>query len=86
MECAVVHTGIAKFIHNLFSPFCCVCNPVFFTLVCQYGFCFSLLSPRFLFMWPNARISVMGGEQAATVLATITKEQRRREGKEVCQI
>ena len=33
-------------------------------------------------MWPNARISVMGGEQAATVLATITKEQRLREGKE----
>lgn len=34
-------------------------------------------------MWPNARISVMGGEQAATVLATITKNQRQREGKEV---
>ena len=33
-------------------------------------------------MWPNARISVMGGEQAATVLATITREQRLREGKE----
>ena len=34
-------------------------------------------------MWPNARISVMGGEQAGTVLATITREQRAREGKEV---
>lgn len=34
-------------------------------------------------MWPNSRISVMGGEQAATVLATITKDQRAREGKEV---
>jgi hypothetical protein len=34
-------------------------------------------------MWPNARISVMGGEQAAGVLATITQEQRKREGKEV---
>ena len=33
-------------------------------------------------MWPNSRISVMGGEQAAGVLATITQEQRRREGKE----
>ena len=32
-------------------------------------------------MWPNARISVMGGEQAATVLATITRDQRMREGK-----
>ena len=40
-------------------------------------------SPRFTYMWPNARISVMGGEQAATVLATITKNQRKREGKEV---
>ena len=40
-------------------------------------------SPRFLYMWPNSRISVMGGEQAANVLAQITKEQRAREGKEV---
>lgn len=44
---------------------------------------FSFHSPRFLYMWPNSRISVMGGEQAATVLATITKDQRAREGKEV---
>lgn len=43
----------------------------------------SFHSPRFLYMWPNSRISVMGGEQAATVLATITKDQRAREGKEV---
>lgn len=42
-----------------------------------------LYSPRFLYMWPNARISVMGGEQAATVLSTITKGQREREGKKV---
>lgn len=34
-------------------------------------------------MWPNARISVMGGEQAATVLATIAKDQKAREGKQV---
>lgn len=34
-----------------------------------------------MYMWPNARISVMGGEQAAGVLATITQKQRRREGK-----
>ena len=34
-------------------------------------------------MWPNSRISVMGGEQAANVLAQITREQRAREGKEV---
>jgi len=34
-------------------------------------------------MWPNARISVMGGEQAANVLTTVSRDQRRREGKEV---
>ena len=46
-------------------------------------FCFS---PNFLYMWPNARISVMGGEQAANVLAQISREQRAREGKEVCNL
>lgn len=40
-------------------------------------------SPRFLYSWPNARISVMGGEQAASVIAHITRDQRLREGKEV---
>lgn len=40
-------------------------------------------SPRFLYLWPNAKISVMGGEQAAGVLAQITKDQRAREGKTV---
>ncbi|MFT7813645.1 methylcrotonoyl-CoA carboxylase beta chain, mitochondrial [Arapaima gigas] len=49
----------------------------------NYGMCGRAYSPRFLYMWPNARISVMGGEQAATVLATITKDQRAREGKEL---
>ena len=34
-------------------------------------------------MWPNARISVMGGEQAANVLATVARDQRAREGKQV---
>ena len=36
--------------------------------------CGRAFNPRFLWMWPNARISVMGGEQAATVLATIRRE------------
>ncbi|MGH0180803.1 UNVERIFIED_CONTAM: hypothetical protein FKN15_023074 [Acipenser sinensis] len=48
----------------------------------NYGMCGRAYSPRFLYMWPNARISVMGGEQAATVLATITKDQKAREGKQ----
>merc|ERR1719251_734240 len=47
----------------------------------NYGMCGRAYDPRFLFMWPNARISVMGGQQAADVLSTITQEQRRREGK-----
>ena len=37
----------------------------------NYGMCGRSYSPRFLFMWPNARISVMGGEQAANVLAQV---------------
>ena len=37
--------------------------------------------PRFLFMWPNARISVMGGEQAASVLLTVKEAQLQRQGK-----
>ena len=40
----------------------------------NYGMCGRAFSPRFLWMWPNARISVMGGEQAANVLAQIRKE------------
>nr|CAD7199282.1 unnamed protein product [Timema douglasi] len=42
-------------------------------------------SPRFLYMWPNSRISVMGGEQAAGVLAQISQERRARENKQVPQ-
>ncbi len=40
----------------------------------NYGMCGRAYSPRFLWMWPNARISVMGGEQAASVLATVRRE------------
>jgi 3-methylcrotonyl-CoA carboxylase beta subunit len=47
----------------------------------NYGMCGRAYGPRFLFMWPNARISVMGGEQAASVLATIQRENYEREGK-----
>ncbi|VDM59638.1 unnamed protein product [Angiostrongylus costaricensis] len=46
----------------------------------NYGMCGRAYSPRFLFMWPNARISVMGGEQAATVLSTVQQDKRKREG------
>ncbi len=45
----------------------------------NYGMCGRAFSPRFLWMWPNARISVMGGEQAATVLATVGDDAAERQ-------
>jgi 3-methylcrotonyl-CoA carboxylase beta subunit len=47
----------------------------------NYGMCGRAYGPRFLFMWPNARISVMGGEQAASVLATLRRDTLEGEGK-----
>jgi acetyl-CoA carboxylase carboxyltransferase component len=47
----------------------------------NYGMCGRAYQPRFLWMWPNSRISVMGGEQAANVLLTVKKDQLAREKK-----
>jgi len=47
----------------------------------NYAMCGRAYEPRLLWMWPNAKISVMGGEQAATVLTTVKREQLAREGK-----
>jgi 3-methylcrotonyl-CoA carboxylase beta subunit/propionyl-CoA carboxylase len=47
----------------------------------NYGMCGRAYEPRLLWMWPNARISVMGGEQAAGVLTTVKREQLAREGR-----
>jgi len=47
----------------------------------NYGMCGRAYSPRFLFTWPNARISVMGGEQAASVLATVRRDNIEADGK-----
>ena len=47
----------------------------------NYGMCGRAYGPRFLWMWPNARISVMGGAQAASVLSTVKQDQLRRAGK-----
>jgi acetyl-CoA carboxylase carboxyltransferase component len=49
----------------------------------NYGMAGRAYSPRLLFMWPNARISVMGGEQAANVLLTVREEAKKREGEEM---
>ena len=46
----------------------------------NYGMCGRAYGPRFLFSWPNARISVMGGEQAASVLATVKRDNIEAEG------
>ncbi|MFN0263875.1 carboxyl transferase domain-containing protein [Tepidamorphus sp. 3E244] len=46
----------------------------------NYGMCGRGYQPRFLFMWPNARISVMGGEQAASVLATVKRDNMEADG------
>jgi 3-methylcrotonyl-CoA carboxylase beta subunit/propionyl-CoA carboxylase len=47
----------------------------------NYGMCGRAFEPRLLWMWPNARISVMGGEQAAGVLTTVKRDQLAREGR-----
>jgi 3-methylcrotonyl-CoA carboxylase beta subunit len=47
----------------------------------NYGMCGRAYGPRFLFSWPNSRISVMGGEQAASVLATVRRDNIEAEGK-----
>ena len=46
----------------------------------NYGMCGRAFAPRFLWMWPNARISVMGGEQAASVLAQVRRERLEADG------
>jgi len=46
----------------------------------NYGMCGRAYDPRFLYMWPNARISVMGGEQAASVMATVRRDGIEKKG------
>ncbi len=49
----------------------------------NYGMCGRAYDPRFLWMWPNARISVMGGEQAANVMAEVTTEKLKKQDKSI---
>lgn len=51
----------------------------------NYGMCGRAFDPNLLFMWPNARISVMGGEQAADVLANVKKHQLERSGQKLSE-
>ena len=72
--------GIAKDGAKLVTAVACAAVPKFTIIIGgsfgagNYGMCGRAFGPRFLFMWPNARISVMGGEQAATVLATVRRD------------
>jgi 3-methylcrotonyl-CoA carboxylase beta subunit len=72
--------GIAKDGAKLVTAVACAAAPKITVIVGgsfgagNYGMCGRAYSPRFLFTWPNARISVMGGEQAASVLATIKRD------------
>ncbi len=72
--------GIAKDGAKLVTAVSCAQVPKFTVIIGgsygagNYGMCGRAFNPRFLWMWPNARISVMGGEQAATVLATIRRD------------
>ncbi|XP_071528282.1 methylcrotonoyl-CoA carboxylase beta chain, mitochondrial [Panulirus ornatus] len=80
--------GIAKNGAKMVTAVACAKVPKFTVVIGgsygagNYGMCGRAYGPRFMYMWPNSRISVMGGEQAAGVLAQITREQRLREGKE----
>lgn len=80
--------GIAKNGAKLVTAVACAKVPKITVLIGgsygagNYGMCGRAYSPRFLFMWPNSRISVMGGEQAATVLSTVTKNKLARSGQE----
>ena len=79
------HGGIAKHGAKLVTAVSCARVPKVTVVIGgsygagNYGMCGRAYGPRFLFMWPNARISVMGGEAAANVLATV-KEMGMREG------
>jgi 3-methylcrotonyl-CoA carboxylase beta subunit len=75
--------GIAKDGAKLVTAVACAEVPKFTVLIGgsfgagNYGMCGRAYSPRFLFTWPNSRISVMGGEQAASVLATVHRDAER---------
>ncbi|XP_055916853.1 probable methylcrotonoyl-CoA carboxylase beta chain, mitochondrial [Eupeodes corollae] len=84
--------GIAKNGAKMVTAVACANVPKFTVVIGgsygagNYGMCGRAYSPRFLFMWPNSRISVMGGAQAANVLAQVTSDQKKRDGKELSEV
>ncbi|WP_438862642.1 carboxyl transferase domain-containing protein [Neptunicella sp.] len=80
--------GIAKHGAKMVTAVACAQVPKFTVLIGgsfgagNYGMCGRAYDPRFMFMWPNARISVMGGEQAAGVLAQVKRDQKQAAGED----
>ncbi|ASU83209.1 methylcrotonoyl-CoA carboxylase [Nocardiopsis gilva YIM 90087] len=80
--------GIAKHGAKMVTAVACARVPKFTVVIGgsfgagNYSMCGRAYSPRFLWMWPNARISVMGGEQAASVLATVRRDQLEARGEQ----
>ena len=80
--------GIAKDGAKMVTAVACAKVPKFTVIIGgsfgagNYGMCGRAYSPRFLWMWPNARISVMGGEQAASVLAQVKRDGMEAKGQE----
>ena len=78
--------GIAKDGAKMVSAVACSMVPKFTVIIGgsfgagNYSMCGRAYSPRFLWMWPNARISVMGGAQAASVLATVKRDGMEAKG------
>ncbi len=79
--------GITKDGHKMVNSVATATVPKFTVIIGasfgagNYGMCGRAYGPRFLWMWPNAQIGVMGGEQAAGVMITVKNDQLRREGK-----
>jgi 3-methylcrotonyl-CoA carboxylase beta subunit len=82
------HGGIARDGAKMVTAVACARVPKFTVIVGgsfgagNYGMCGRAYSPRFLWTWPSARISVMGGEQAANVLAQVRREALEKQGRE----
>lgn len=80
-------SGIAKHGAKLVNAVACAQVPKFTVIIGgsfgagNYGMCGRAYDPNFLWMWPNAKISVMGGEQAASVLTQIKKDSQRKQNK-----
>ena len=85
------HGGIAKNGAKMVTAVACAQVPKITVIIGgsfgagNYGMCGRAYSPRFLYMWPNARISVMGGEQAAGVLVSLEVRKLERQGHKVTE-